>query len=146
MPFRIGLEAVSQLALYGSKRPVNDIDISLSGTHFSVIVPLVQPYIVAGPKRYRNKKWDCTTLSLNYKDQDIDLTDVDTLLMRDKEGMIWKKNKAIYGKFPDQAVRIGDLLVTCMHPKVLLEYKEHLDGVHQQQDREFLKKYIEENE
>ncbi|OGM96445.1 MAG: hypothetical protein A3B86_03245 [Candidatus Yanofskybacteria bacterium RIFCSPHIGHO2_02_FULL_38_22b] len=52
--------------LYGSSRPVNDIDISVSGQYFPTIVPLVQDYIISGPKHYKNDKWDCTTLSLNY--------------------------------------------------------------------------------
>ncbi len=132
-------------ALYGSGRPVNDIDISLSGKYFPVIVPLVREYIVAGPKRYLSEKWDCETLSLSYHGQGIDLTDVDTLLMRDKDDSMWIKNKEIYGKWPDVRMEVEDMTVMLMHPRVLREYKEHLSGEHQEQDRRFLDGYIVSN-
>ncbi len=128
--------------LYGSERPVNDIDISLSETDFSVIVPLVQEYIVAGPKHYQNEKWDCTTLSLNYKGQDIDMTDADTLMMSKKDGSGWVPNGVIYKKHSDVTFMVGDLSVQLMHPKVLVEYKQELSGDHQQHDIDFLKNYI----
>ncbi|NTW30915.1 MAG: hypothetical protein HGB34_02195 [Candidatus Moranbacteria bacterium] len=143
VPYRIGGGLAT--ALYGSGRPVNDIDISLSGKYFPVIVPLVREHIVAGPKHYSNEKWDCETLSLSYHGQDIDLTDVDTLLMRDKDDSMWIKNKEIYGKWPDVRTEVEGVTVTLMHPRVLREYKEHLSGEHQEQDRRFLDGYIASN-
>ncbi len=140
IPYRIGGGLATHL--YGSGRPVNDIDISLSGQHFPTIVPLVRKYIVAGPKHYRNEKWDCETLSLSYHGQDIDLTDVDTLLMRDKDDTTWIRNREIYGKWPDVRKDIEGVIVTLMHPRVLLEYKEHLSGEHQERDRRFLREVI----
>jgi len=132
-------------ALYGSGRPVNDIDISVSGKDFPVIVSLVREHIVAGPKHYLNEKWDCETLSLSYHGQDIDLTDVDTLLMRDKDDTMWIKNKEIYGKRPDVRMEVEGMTVMLMHPRVLREYKEHLSGEHQEQDCRFLDGYIVSN-
>ncbi len=140
IPYRIGGGLAAHL--YGSGRPVKDIDISLSGKYFPVIVPLVREHIVAGPKHYLNEKWDCETLSLSYHGQDIDLTDVDTLLMRDKDDSMWIKNKEIYGKWPDVRKEVEGVTVTLMHPRVLREYKEHLSGEHQEQDRRFLDGYI----
>lgn len=140
VPYRIGGGLATHL--YGSGRPVNDIDISLSGKYFPAIVPIVQEFITAGPKHYLNEKWDCTTLSLEYRGQEIDLTDVDTLLMRDKEGTQWMRNADIYGKWPDMKVEVDGIAVTLMHPRVLLEYKEHLSGEHQDFDREYLREYI----
>lgn len=131
--------------LYGSGRPINDIDISLSGKHFSTIVPIVREYIVTGPKHYLNEKWDCTTLSLDYHGQGIDLTDVDTLLMSNKEGTAWLQNKKIYQKYPDVAREVENIEVSLMHPRALLEYKQELSGEHQEYDRDFLRRYIETN-
>lgn len=141
IPYRIGGGLATHL--YGSGRPVKDIDISLSGKHFPIIVPLVREYIVAGPKRYLNEKWDCETLSLSYHGQDIDLTDVDTLLMRDKGDAAWIRNKDIYESFPDVKKEVDGIKVTLMHPRVLLAYKEHLSGEHQDFDRRFLEGYVE---
>lgn len=139
--YRIGGGAA--VHLYGSSRPVKDIDIALSGKYFSVIIPLVRDHIIAGPQHYLNEKWDCTTLSLNYHGQDIDLTDVDTLLMRSKDGTEWIRNKEIYDKYPDVVKEVEGLKVTLMHPQALLGYKEHLNGEHQRADQRFLEEYLE---
>jgi hypothetical protein len=128
--------------IYGSGRSVNDIDVSISGKYFSAIVPLVKKFITAGPKHYKNDKWDCTTLSLNYKGQDIDMTDADTLLMSKKDGTGWIRNKEIYQKYPNVLKEVGGITVSLMDPRVLLEYKQELDGEHQDSDRKFLEKYI----
>lgn len=130
---------------YGGNREVNDIDISLSGKHFPTIIPLVRKYIVAGPKHYKNRKWDCDTLSLRYDGQDIDLTDVDTLLMSKKNGVDWVQNKEIYIKHEDVISEIEGIKASFMHPKVLLEYKRELDGLQQEQDVAFLENYIKTN-
>ncbi|MFZ1719753.1 MAG: hypothetical protein WAU28_00200 [Candidatus Moraniibacteriota bacterium] len=130
------------VALYGSTRPIKDIDISLSGKYFPVIVPIVQQFIIAGPQHYLNEKWDCATLSLNYHEQDIDLTDVDTLLMKNHEETEWIKNEIVYDKYPTITKKIEGMSVTLMHPKVLLEYKQHLSGEHQESDQKFLEQYI----
>lgn len=141
IPYKIG--GGLAVSIYGSKREVNDIDISLSGKYFPIIVPLVKEFIISEPKHYLNEKWDCTTLSLNYYGQEIDLTDVNTLLMKDNKK--WIKNKEIYEKYPSVTKKINGIQVTLMHPKVLLEYKKHLDGDHQKSDRKFLSEYIAKN-
>lgn len=131
--------------LYGSGRPVNDIDISVSGKYFSTIVPLVSDYIIAGPKHYKNDKWDCTTLSLSYEGQDIDMTDADTLMMSKLDGTGWIKNKEIYQKYPNVIKEFSGINVSLMDPRVLFEYKQELGGEHQEFDRKFLKEYIKSN-
>jgi|SRR3989344_4415001 len=131
--------------LYGSGRPVNDIDISVSGKYFSTIVPLVKDYIIAGPKHYKNDKWDCTTLSLNYNGQDVDLTDVDTLMMNRKDGTGWIRNKEIYQKYPNIIKEVDGISISLMDPRVLLEYKQELGGEHQESDLKFLRNYIKDN-
>lgn len=139
-PYRLGGGTATHL--YGSGRPVNDIDISISGRYFPSILPFVKEFIAIEPTHYLDEKWDCTTLSLNYHGQDIDMTDVDTLLMRSNDGKEWIKNKEIYEKLPNQTVQVDGVNVTLMHPKVLLEYKKHLSGEHQEYDRRFLEEYI----
>ncbi|MFZ5982677.1 MAG: hypothetical protein ACOYS2_03870, partial [Patescibacteria group bacterium] len=136
IPYRIG--GGLAVNLYGSDRSVSDIDISISGKYFEKIVPLVKDFIIAGPKHYLNEKWDCITLSLNYFGQDIDLTDVETLLMKTNDGK-WVKNREIYERFQDVERDLDSVKITLMNPKSLLEYKEHLQGEHQEYDRKFLK-------
>lgn len=145
IPYRVGGGAATYL--YGSGRRVNDIDISVSGAYFPVLVPLVRDYITEGPTHYLGDKWDCNTLSLSYHGQEIDLTDVDTLLMKSSFDDTWIKNKDIYSKWSNVQKPLGDnLLITLMHPRVLLEYKHHLNGEHQEFDRAYLKKLVESGE
>ena len=128
--------------LYGNDRPINDIDISISGDYFNDIIPYVSDYILVEPKHYKNEKWDCTTLSLNYKGQDIDITNSDTLLMSNKNKTRWIKNKEIYEKYPDVFIEFDGINIPIMNPKVLIEYKKELDGEHQENDISFLREYI----
>lgn len=143
VPYRIGGGAAAYI--YGSGRYINDIDVSLSGQYFERLVPAVEKYIVTGPKHYLNEKWDCTTLSLEYNGQDIDLTDSDTLLMRDKANSKWIENKTIYKKHKDMVKEVNGVKVSLMHPRVLVEYKKELSGEHQQHDIDFLERYINES-
>ena len=144
IPYRIGGGLAAHI--YGSDRPVNDIDISLSGKYFPVIIPLVKDYISAGPKYYENEKWKCTTLSLTYNNREIDLTDSDTLLMSTLDGNDWIENKSIYSKCPDLVMNVNNIDVCLMHPRVLVEYKQELVGEHQKHDINFLLKYIKDND
>ncbi len=143
VPYQLGGGAATNL--YGSGRKVNDIDISISGKHFPVIVESTKDYIVVGPKHYVTDKWNCVTLSLNYHGQDIDLTDADTLLMSDITSTKWIENKKIYESYPSINKQVADFSICLMHPKVLMEYKKELSGEHQEYDLNFLKKYILEH-
>jgi hypothetical protein len=131
------------MKLYGSERPVNDIDISVSGKDFRKIIPLTKDYITSEPRHYKNEKWDCNTLSLSHNGQEIDLTDVDTLRMSSKDKNQWIKNKDIYEKYSDVKIDIDGIEINLMNPKTLLEYKKELDGKHQEEDIIFLEKIID---
>ena len=128
--------------LYGHTREINDIDISISNDYFDCIIPFVREYIIAGPKHYKNEKWDCMTLSLNYHGQDIDITDASTLLMTNREGTEWIENRKIYQKYPDNIIDFDGINIPLMHPKILIEYKKELSGKHQEDDIRFLESYI----
>lgn len=130
--------------VYGSNRPVNDIDISLSGTHFPTIASEVTEYITAGPKHYSNEKWDCDTLSLNYHGQEIDITDIDTLLMSNKEKTEWFQTKELFRKFDTVLTEVAGITVSLIDPRDLVAYKKHLDGDHQLVDIEAVQKYIDQ--
>lgn len=138
IPYRLG--GGMAMSLYGSKRPVNDIDISVSGKYFSTIIPLVRSYIKDGPKHYKNEKWDCDTLTLEYNKQEIDLTDIDTLLMSNKNKTRWIRNKERYIKHPDIKISIDGIEINIMSPKALIEYKKELNGKHQEEDIKFLRR------
>lgn len=142
IPYKIGGGFAAKI--YGSPREVNDIDISLSGKYFDIIVSEVSNYITAGPKHYLNEKWDCNTLSVNYNGQDIDMTDVDTLKMTDLTKTKWmnvKEHRLFEGIITD----INGLAVSIMDPRDLISYKKELGGEHQQIDIDAIQKYLDKN-
>lgn len=139
VPYKIGGGFAAKV--YGSPRQINDIDISLSGIYFPIIVPEVSKYITAGPKHYSNEKWDCDTLSLNYEGQEIDLTDVDTLKMSNLQQTEWMnvKEKRLYnGVITD----INGIKASIMDPRDLISYKKELGGEHQLIDIKAIQEYI----
>jgi hypothetical protein len=142
IPYRIGGGFAAHI--YGSNRQINDIDVSLPGKYFSVIVPEVSEYITAGPKHYSNEKWDCDTLSLDYHGQEIDMTDIDTLKMSNKERTEWFPTKDRYRKFSNLVVNVEGIDVSLIDPRDLVAYKKELDGDHQLVDIEAVRKYIAE--
>ncbi|OGM96446.1 MAG: hypothetical protein A3B86_03250 [Candidatus Yanofskybacteria bacterium RIFCSPHIGHO2_02_FULL_38_22b] len=73
------------------------------------------------------------------------MTDVDTLLMSKKGGTEWLRNKEIYQKYPNVIKDVSGIKVSLMDPRVLLEYKQELDGEHQEYDIKFLEQYIKAN-
>ena len=139
IPYKIGGGFAAKI--YGSPREVNDIDISLSGKYFYVIVPEVEEYITAGPKHYLNEKWDCNTLSIDYNGQDIDMTDVDTLKMTNLEKTEWIDVKDIR-LFDSINFNINGIKASIMDPRDLIRYKKELGGDHQLIDIEYIQKYL----
>jgi hypothetical protein len=145
IPYRIGGGFAAHV--YDSPRPINDIDISLSGSYFPIIVLEVDEYITAGPKHYSNEKWDCDTLSLNYHGQEIDMTDIDTLRMSSKEKTEWFQTKDHFRKYPAVSFEVEGVPVQLIDPRDLVAYKEHLtDREYQTIDVEAVKKYIAEHQ
>ncbi len=146
IPYRIGGGFAAHI--YGSGRPVNDLDFSISGEHFPIIVSETKEYITAGPKHYSNAKWDCNTLSLNYFGQEIDMTDIDTLRMSNKEQTEWFQTKDHFRKFPNKLVVINGIEVSLMDPRDLVAYKKELadaDHQYQMQDVLAVEEYIKNN-
>jgi len=142
IPYKIGGGFAAKI--YGSPREVKDIDISLSGKYFDIIVLEVKEYITDGPKHYLNEKWDCNTLSVNYKGQDIDMTDVDTLKMTTLNQSKWINVKDIR-LFDGIVTDINGIKALIMDPRDLIEYKKELGGEHQQVDIEYIQKYLDNN-
>lgn len=145
IPYRIGGGFAAHV--YGADRPVNDIDISLSGEYFPVIVSEVSQYITAGPEHYENAKWDCDSLSLEYEGQEIDITDIDTLRMSSRDQTEWFQTKDNFRKFPTIQKEIDGIEVSLIDPRDLVAYKKELaDEEHEYQmdDVRAIERYIQE--
>lgn len=146
IPYRIGGGFAAHT--YGANRKINDIDFSLSGEYFPIIVSETKDYIISGPKHYSNPKWDCNTLCLNYKDQEIEITDIDTLKMSNKEQTKWFQTKDTFRNFPNTTKIIEDIEISIIDPRDLVAYKKELvdeNHPHQTYDIEAVERYINEN-
>jgi len=143
IPYRIGGGFAAHV--YGSERQVNDIDISLSGKYFPLIMSDISEYIEYDLKHYLNEKWDCDTLSLDYHGQEIDMTDIDTLFMSNKEQTEWFKSKDNHRKFPSVLTIFDGFEISLVDPRDLVAYKKELvdDGhLYQADDVKAIEKYI----
>jgi hypothetical protein len=146
IPYRIGGGFAAHI--YGSNRKVNDIDFSLSGEYFPIIVSETKDYITSGPKHYLNAKWDCDTLSLNYNDQEIDMTDIDTLRMSNKEQDKWFQTKDYFRKYETVHIEFQGMTIQLIDPRDLVAYKKELadeNHMYQMSDVEAVEKYIKDN-
>jgi|ERR1051326_34011 hypothetical protein len=123
---------------YGSPRPLNDIDIDIPNKCFVEILEDISPYIVYGPARLTDERWDCELLTLNHEGQDIDLSGGDDLKICDARTGEWKFMPT---NFADtEQLEIFGLKVLVISRAALVEYKSMLDGKHQQVDIQALKR------
>jgi hypothetical protein len=104
IPFQItaGLAA----KVYGSNRPLFDIDIDVPETNIPDIVREVKEYITKGPYHLQDDFFDLTLLTLEYQGQPIDLGGAYEVKIRNKETGEWieyptdfrkSENHTIYG-------------------------------------------------
>lgn len=143
VPYRIGGGFAAYV--YGSDRPINDIDFSLSGKYFPIIMSDISPYIEYDLKHYSDEKWDCDGLTLNYQGQEIDMTDIDTLRMSNKELTKWFQTKDNFRKFPNFITVVDGIEISLIDPRDLVAYKKELADIdHQYQlvDIKATEKYI----
>lgn len=118
--------------IFGSERELHDIDIDVSEKDFPKILPKISEYIIYGPERYKDKKWDIELITLNYNEQEIDISGVDTALISNKERTKWIKYPANFKKVLE--FNIYGMNLKIIDLKDFLEYKKELDGEHQLED------------
>ena len=130
VPFQItgGLAA----KIYGSDRPLNDIDIDIPDDDFQKIIEGVRKFVVYGPAHYVDERWDCKLMALNYEGQEIDISGGDTLKICDARTGEWKSNKTNFSNVEQREV--FGIKVPVISRNDLVEYKSMLEGEHQQVD------------
>lgn len=143
VPYRIGGGFAAHI--YGAVRPINDIDITFPGKYFPIITPEVSNYITYKFGHSQDAKWECDGLTLEYDQQEIDITDIDTLKMSNKEKTGWIQTKDNFRKYPNRIIEVEDIKISCIDPRDLVAYKKHLDGDHQVSDIKAVEKYINEH-
>jgi hypothetical protein len=129
--------------MFGSKRKLNDIDIDISEKYFSLILSEIKEYIIYGPARYKDGKWNVELITLNYQGQEIDISGTDTILISNKEKTKWIHFPSHLDKTLN--MKVGDLDVKVINPKDFIEYKKELDGDHQLEDVVAAEQYLINN-
>ena len=123
--------------LYGSERKLHDIDIP--DKDFPIILPEISQYIIYGPDRYVDGKWDCYLITLDYNGQEIDICGADTLRINNKARTEWLEWPTAFNTLD---MIVEGVLVKVLHPQELIKYKKELDGEHQEIDIDAAEKYL----
>src|SRR3989344_3149994 len=120
IPYRIsgGLAA----RIYGSKRPLRDIDIEIQDSDFKDIIPDIKKYIKEGPKNFKDKVMKTYGLVLFYKGQQIEFSGTETEELFDAKRRKWIKSKIDISKITKKKVYGG--IVKVIRKKDLLVYKK----------------------
>ena len=87
IPFQITGGLAAQL--YGSKRPLADIDIDILESDMEKLSARVHEHIVFGPAQYKDAAWDVKLMTLTYAGQDIDISAFDTTKIFDVTTSAW---------------------------------------------------------
>lgn len=127
IPFRIsgGLAA----KIYGSPRPLNDIDIDIPEKNFIDIYEDVKSYIIYGPDQYKDEKWDCYLMTLNYFGQEIDICGANNTKITAKDNKTWVALPCNFNNVNYQ--KYLDVVVPVISKQELIDYKSQLNGEHQ---------------
>lgn len=117
--------------IYGSQRDLNDIDLDVQTESLVLLVPLVKEYIIYGPTRYNNGKWDLELMTLRFNDQEIDISG-DKCKIYDDSCEIWRDFPISLSKA--ELHTIEGITVPVLPKDQLLNYKKLLGGEHQRID------------
>ena len=129
--------------IYGSTRPVNDIDIDLPEEKFDLILPEIKPYIIFGPAQYKDARWDLKLVTLNYNGQEIDLGGAFKAKIFNDELQSWTNFSANLQK--TQSHNLNGLIIPVIAPQDLINYKKLLSGNHQKKDIKAIENYLKSN-
>ena len=130
--------------IYGATRKINDIDIDLPEDKFKSIISDIKPYITYGPDHYHDEKWDLQLITLNYKEQEIDLGGAFNTKIYNNSIKSWQNIPANLENV--KIMKVFDILVPVINPDDLVYYKSLLNGDHQMEDIEAVKQFTKNNQ
>ncbi|MEI8067898.1 MAG: hypothetical protein WCG91_03050 [Candidatus Shapirobacteria bacterium] len=129
--------------IYGSNRDLNDIDIDISENDFEKIYPEVKKYIISGPGKYKDEKWELERIDLKYFGQEIDIGGAFTQKIFDEVSLKWVHLPTNLNKF--KIMNVDGIELKVMDPVELIEYKKLLNGDHQKIDIKATELFIKNN-
>jgi hypothetical protein len=126
--------------IYGSTRPLADIDIEVSNENVYKIQQEVLPYIIYGPQRYKDNEFDLLLMTLKYKNQEIDICGICDQKLFDKQLKKWTEEKIDLSKSTKK--KVYNFFVSVMPLKDLILYKKKIARDVDVADVNFLSKQI----
>ena len=126
--------------LYGSPRPVNDIDLDIPEDDFDKIYDEVKDFIIFGPANYKDPRWDLKLMTLNYHDQEIDISGAFKQKIHDDNQQKWLHDPTDFTDL--NTIPVDGLGLKVITPTNLLTYKKLLIGGHQAIDINAVEKFI----
>jgi hypothetical protein len=108
--------------VYGSTRPLFDIDIDIPEDRFAELIPLVQKYRVSGPERFRDEVFDIYLLTLEYEGQLIDITGGESVRLFDMAEQAWKPDPTDFVNV--EVAQVFGLSVPIVRKETLIRYKK----------------------
>lgn len=124
--------------IYGAKRPLNDIDIDIPENMIELLVPEIRQYIIFGPGRYIDERWDLKLITLNFDTQEIDIGGAFETKIFDDNNNQWKHMPAHFERA--QICTVFGMKIPVIAPEDLIAYKKLFSGEHQKVDIEAVKK------
>jgi hypothetical protein len=110
--------------VYGSERPLADIDLDLPNEAITKILPDIENHLVYGPSRYQDLEWDILLATLNYHGQLIDLSGADDGLLFDKQNEKWVTCEVDFKKI--NRCLMDGIQVPVIAKNELIKYKSSL--------------------
>jgi hypothetical protein len=118
--------------IYGSTRPLNDIDIDIPDKDFSKILEDIREFIIYGPAHFIDERWDCELMTLKFDGQEIDISGATEMKICDARTGEWRQMPTDFTKSVQK--EIYGLTVPVISPQDLITYKSMLIGEHQKVD------------
>lgn len=110
--------------IYGSNRPLADVDIEIPDEKIFEIQNDVKKFIIYGPKRYKDKEFDLLLLTLKYKGQEIDICGINSQKLFNKKTNKWNTERIDLSKATKK--KVHNLIVPIIPLKDLISYKKKI--------------------
>lgn len=116
--------------IYGSARPLNDIDIPEAG--IAKILDDVKEYVTYGPIRHIDEKWNVYLVALERNGQEFDISAAEGAKVHDDSTGEWISipTNPAQGNW----IEYSGMRLSVMPKNELVTYKRYLNGEHQQED------------
>lgn len=110
--------------IYGSKRPLADIDIEVPDNKIKIIEDIAKKFIIYGPKRYKDRQFDLLLMTLKYKGQEIDICGKNSEKIFNKKTGRWEKESIDLSKATRK--KVYGQIVPVIPLKDLIQYKKNI--------------------